>query len=176
MKRVEVYAIKDGKVALGVYADDVEVACPLIPFDEEGNLEDWTDGELNCAVAEERGMTAEDISAIIEKNAEKIAEEVRLSGVLTSGLIESQLTDKFGKGTQCSITTHDGMEPETGLMYGDDECIDLEGRLYQYFHPTDSDMVYRCFYTIPEGETDWSNIDYSDPEEVEVSDEWGYTN
>ena len=104
----------------------------------------------------------------------KTAGEFRLSGVLTSGLIESQLTDKFGNGTQYSIITHDGMEPETGLMYGDDECIDLEGRLYQYFHPTDSDMVYRCFYTIPEGETDWSNIDYSDPDDVEVSDEWGY--
>ena len=94
--------------------------------------------------------------------------------------IREQLEDVYGKGTECAIITHDGMEPEAGLMYGNDECIEDFGRhygkLYTYFQPLDQWMVYKCYYTIPEGETDWSNINYSSPEYIEISDSWGYAN
>ena len=89
-------------------------------------------------------------------------------------IIRGQLEDVYGKGTECAIITHDGMGPEAGLMYGNDECIDGHGKLYTFFKPYGSGMVYKCYYTIPEGETDWSNIDYSSPEDVEISDSWGY--
>ena len=86
-------------------------------------------------------------------------------------IIREQLGDVYGKGTEYTIITHDGMEPEVGLMYGNDECIDEHyGKLYTYFQPYDSWMVYKCYYTIPEGETDWSNIDYSSPEYVEIAE------
>ena len=95
-------------------------------------------------------------------------------------IIRDQLGDVYGKGTEYTIITHDGMEPEAGLMYGNDECIEDFGRhcgeLYTYFQPHESWMVYKCYYSIPEGETDWSNIDFSDPEYIEISDSWGYAN
>ena len=91
--------------------------------------------------------------------------------------VREQLGDVYGKGTEYTIITHDGMEPEAGLMYGSDECIEdygeHYGELYTFFQPHDSWMVYKCYYTIPEGETDWSNIDYASPEEIEISDSWG---
>lgn len=71
---------------------------------------------------------------------------------------------KYGKGTEYTIT-HDGMGP--GLMYGNDECIADNGKLYTFFEPYGSGIVYKLYYTIPEFETDWSNIDYSSPEEIE---------
>ena len=89
-------------------------------------------------------------------------------------IIRGQLEEVYGKGSEYTIITHDGMEPEEGLMYGNDECIDDNGKLYQYFQPHDSWVVYKCYYTIPEGETDWSNIDYASPEKIEISDSWGY--
>ena len=85
--------------------------------------------------------------------------------------VEKQLQEKYGKGTEYAIVTHDGMNPESGLMYGNDECIDNNGKLYQYFQPYNSEMVYKCYYTIPEGEADWSNIDYTSPEDIEISEE-----
>ena len=87
--------------------------------------------------------------------------------------VREQLEDAYGKGTEYKVITHDGMEPEAGLMYGNDECIEQDGKLYTYFQPHDSWMVYKCYYTIPDGETDWSNIDYASPEEIEISDSWG---
>ena len=88
-----------------------------------------------------------------------------------------QLEGVYGKGSEY-IITHDGMEPEAGLMYGNDECIENFngehfGKLYTYFQPYNSWVVYKCYYTIPEGEMDWSNIDYASPEDVEISDSWG---
>lgn len=83
--------------------------------------------------------------------------------------IRQQLTRRFGKGTQYTIG---GIG--SGLMYGNDECLDMHGRLYQYFSQDGSNTLYKCYYTIPEGETDWSNIDYSSPEDIEISDSWGY--
>lgn len=75
----------------------------------------------------------------------------------------------YGKGTD-TIITH-GMGTEEGLMYGNDECIESSGgncgKLYTFFQPYGSGIVYKCYYSIPEGETDWSNIDYSSPEEIE---------
>lgn len=177
MERVEVYAIKDGKVALGVYADDVEIACPLIYWNfADSCLNGWTDDELNCSVAEEKGMNAETVSEIIEANMDKISEDVvtNFGSELSAFFVSNQLQEAFGEGTEYSIITHDGMAPEAGLMYGNDECIDDNGKLCQYFQPHDSWMVYKCCYTIPEGETDWSNIDYSNPDDIEISDEWGY--
>ena len=92
--------------------------------------------------------------------------------------VREQLESVFGRGTEYAIITHDGMEPEAGLMYGDDECLENfgehYGKLYTYFQPNGSWMVYKCYYTIPEGETDWSNIDYSIPDEVEIDEVWGY--
>ena len=92
--------------------------------------------------------------------------------------IREQLEDVYGKGSEYTIITHDGREPEAGLMYGNDDCVEDYGRnygkLYTYFQPYDSWMVYKCYYTIPVGETDWSNIDFSDPEDIEISDSWGY--
>ena len=92
-------------------------------------------------------------------------------------IIREQLEDVYGKGSEVSIT-HDGMEPEVGLMYGSDECIEdfgeKRGKLYTYFKPYESSIVYKCYYSLPEGETDWSNIDFSDPEDIEISDSWGY--
>lgn len=91
--------------------------------------------------------------------------------------IREQLEDAYGKGTEYTIITHDGMEPEAGLMYGNDECIEdfgeNYGKLYTFFQPYDSCMVYKCYFTIPEGEMDWSNIDYASPEDIEISDYWG---
>lgn len=88
-----------------------------------------------------------------------------------------QLEGVYGKGTECAIITHDGMGPEEGLMYGNDECIENfnkhYGKLYTFFQPYGSGIVYKCYYSIPEGETDWSNIDFSDPEDIEISDSWG---
>ena len=95
-------------------------------------------------------------------------------------IIREQLEDVYGKGSEYTIITHDGMGPEAGLMYGNDECIenfgDHFGKLYTFFQPYESWMVYKCYYTIPEEETDWSNIDYSSPEDIEISDSWGYAN
>ena len=95
-------------------------------------------------------------------------------------IIRGQLEDVYGEGTEYTIITHDGMEPEVGLMYGNDECIedfgDHFGKLYTFFQPYESSIVYKCYYTIPEGETDWSNINYSSPEYIEISDSWGYAN
>lgn len=93
-------------------------------------------------------------------------------------IIREQLEEVYGKGSEYKVITHDGMEPEAGLMYGNDECIEdfgeNFGKLYTFFQPHDSWMVYKCYYTIPEGETDWSNIDYSSPDDIEISDSWGY--
>ena len=79
----------------------------------------------------------------------------------------------YGKGSEYTIT-HDGMEPESGLMYGNDECIEdfgeKRGKLYTFFKVHGSGIVYKCYYSIPEGEMDWSNIDYSSPEDIEISD------
>lgn len=89
--------------------------------------------------------------------------------------VRGKLEDVYGKGTEYTIITHDGMGPEAGLMYGNDECIDYGehlGKLYTYFKPYYSGVVYKCYYTIPEGETDWSNIDYSSPDDIEISDSW----
>ena len=91
--------------------------------------------------------------------------------------IKEALEDDYGKGNEYTITiTHDG-EPEAGLLYGNDECIedfgDHFGKLYTFFQPYESSIVYKCYYTIPEGETDWSNIDYANPEDIEISDSWG---
>ena len=89
-------------------------------------------------------------------------------------IIREQLEDVYGKGTEYTIITHDGRVAEAGLMYGNDECIEDYGRhygmLYTFFQPHDSWMVYKCYYTIPEGETDWSNIDYANPEYVEIAE------
>ena len=91
--------------------------------------------------------------------------------------VREQLEDAYGKGTEYKVITHDGMDPEAGLMYGNDECIedfgDHFGKLYTFFQPYESSIVYKCYYTIPEGETDWSNIDYANPEDIEISDSWG---
>ena len=57
MERVEVYFVKDNKAAMGVFIDDIEIACPVIPYDTDGWLKDWSDGELNCAEAERKGIT-----------------------------------------------------------------------------------------------------------------------
>lgn len=89
--------------------------------------------------------------------------------------VRGKLEDVYGKGTEYTIITHDGMGPEAGLMYGNDECIDYGGhcgKLYTFFQPYGSGIVYKCYYTIPEGEMDWSNIDYASPEEIEISDSW----
>ena len=180
MERVEVYSAKDGKAAMGVYVDDVEVACPVIPYDQDGWLEDWSDGELNCAEAERKGITPDEVSAIIEHEMpdirQQIVDKVKIEEIEMLDLdviIREQLEDVYGKGSEYTIITHDGMEPEAGLMYGNDECIEQDGKLYTYFQPHDSWMVYKCYYTIPDGETDWSNIDYASPEEIEISDSWG---
>lgn len=90
--------------------------------------------------------------------------------------VQLQLEEVYGKGSEYKVITHDGAEPrlESGLMYGNDECIDdNNGKLYTYFQPYDSCTVYKCYYTIPDGETDWSNIDYSSPDDIEISDSWG---
>ena len=88
--------------------------------------------------------------------------------------VREQLEDAYGKGTEYKVITHDGMEPEAGLMYGNDECIEnFGGKLYTFFQPYGSGIVYKCYYSIPDGETDWSNIDYSSPEDIEISDYWG---
>ena len=47
MERGEVYSVKGGKAAMGV-----EVACPVMTYDTDGWLKDWSDGDLNCAEAE----------------------------------------------------------------------------------------------------------------------------
>ena len=87
-----------------------------------------------------------------------------------------ELEEVYGKGSEYDIITHDGMEPEVGLMYGNDECIEdfgeKRGKLYTYFKPYESSIVYKCYYSIPEGETDWSNIDYANPEDIEISDSY----
>ena len=93
-------------------------------------------------------------------------------------IIREQLEDVYGKGSEYKVITHDGMEPEAGLMYGNDECIENFngehfGKLYTYFQPYNSWVVYKCYYTIPEGEIDWSNIDCSNPDDIEISDSWG---
>ena len=94
-------------------------------------------------------------------------------------IIQGQLEDAYGKGSEYKVITHDGAEPrlESGLMYGNDECIEdyggNYGKLYTFFQPYDSCMVYKCYFTIPEGEMDWSNIDYASPEDIEISDYWG---
>ena len=179
--RVEVYSVKDYKAAMGVYVDDVEVACPVIPYDTDGWLKDWSDGDLNCAEAERKGITPDEVSAIIEHEMLDIRQQIVDKAKIEEAdmqdldvIIQGQLEDVYGKGSEYDIITHDGMEPEVGLMYGNDECIDDNGKLYQYFQPYDSWMVYKCYYTIPEGETDWSNIDYSSPDDIEISDSWGY--
>ena len=76
MKRVEVYSVKDGKAALGVFVDDIEIACPVIQIDSDGYLCDWTDGDLNYAVALEKGMTADDVSKIIEIHDDDIRQQI----------------------------------------------------------------------------------------------------
>ena len=185
MERVEVYSAKDGKAAMGVYVDDVEVACPVIPYDQDGWLKDWSDGDLNCAEAERKGITPNEVSAIIEHETLDIRQQIIDKAKIKEAdmqdldvIIKGQLEDAYGKGTEYKVITHEGMEPEAGLMYGNDECIedfgDNFGKLYTYFQPYDSWMVYKCYYTIPEGETDWSNIDYSSPDDIEISDSWGY--
>ena len=93
-------------------------------------------------------------------------------------IIRAQLGDVYGKGSEYTIITHDGRGPEAGLMYGNDECIENfnggnYGKLYTFFQPYGSGIVYKCYYSIPEGETDWSNIDFSDPDDIEISDSWG---
>ena len=35
MERVEVYSVKDNKAAMGVFIDDIEIACPVIPYDTD---------------------------------------------------------------------------------------------------------------------------------------------
>jgi len=175
--RVEVYSAKDGKAAMGVYIDDVEIACPVIPYDTDGWLKDWSDGDLNCAEAERRGITPDGVSAVIERKMTDIRQQI-IDKTNLDAYVRDQLESVYGKGTEYAIITHDGMEPEAGLMYGNDECIEdfgeHYGKLYTYFQPHDSWMVYKCCYTIPQGETDWSNIDYSSPEDIEISDFWGY--
>ena len=183
--RVEVYSVKDDKAAMGVFIDDVEVACPVIPIDDDGYLCDWSDGDLNCAEAERKGITPDEVSAIIEHEMldirQQIVDKAKIEEIEMQDLdviIQEQLEDVYGKGTEYTIITHDGMEPEAGLMYGNDECIEgfgeHFGKLYTYFQPYNSWMVSKCYYTIPEGETDWSNIDYASPEKIEISDSWGY--
>jgi len=75
-ERVEVYSAKEGEAAIGVFVDDVEIACPVIPIDDDGYLCDWTDGELNHAVAIEKGMTTEEVSRIIESHDDDIREQI----------------------------------------------------------------------------------------------------
>ena len=93
-------------------------------------------------------------------------------------IIRGQLEGVYGKGSEYTIITHDGTEPEEGLMYGNDECIenfgDHFGKLYTFFQPHDSWVVYKCYYTIPEGETDWSDIDYASPDGIGMNYSWGY--
>lgn len=142
--RVEVYYVKDGKAAMGVYVDDIEIACPVIPIDDD----------VDKAKIEEADMQDLDV------------------------IIRGRLEDAYGKGSEYDIITHDG-KPEAGLMYGNDECVenfngDHYGKLYTYFQPYGSGIVYKCYYTIPDGETDWSNIDYSSPDDIVISDSWGY--
>lgn len=76
MERVEVYSAKDGKASMGVFIDDIEIACPVIPYDTDGWLKDWSDGDLNCAEAERKGITPDEVSAIIEQKMTDIRQQI----------------------------------------------------------------------------------------------------
>jgi len=75
-ERVEVYSAKDEKAAMGVFIDDTEIACPVIPYDKDGWLKDWSDGDLNCAEAERRGITPDKVSEIIARKMIDISKQI----------------------------------------------------------------------------------------------------
>lgn len=183
---VSVHGARYGKVAFGVFLDGVEIATPLIEWDfEEGCLKDWSDCDLNCSVAEEKGFTADDVSGFIQRNRKHIEETVitaHMGGLLVD-YIESQLQDLYGTGIEVRIQTHPDMNRELGKLYGNDECIEdnakstYYGCLYQLFQPLGSSQVYKCYYRQPEDKIDWSDINYSEPDGVELDvDTWGYPN
>ena len=93
--RVEVYSVKDDKAAMGVYVDDVEVACPVIPYDTDGWLKDWSDGELNCGEAERKGITPDEVSEIIEHEMPDIRQQI---------VDKAKIEEKKNAGFRCNYS------------------------------------------------------------------------
>ena len=88
--------------------------------------------------------------------------------------IKEKLEDKFGtvyQGGEVTVTGELLTDGKTvvverdftisGLMYGNDECFDLDG-FYQYV-VTPDDKVYACYYDA-EGFDDLGDIDYEHAE------------
>ncbi len=73
--------------------------------------------------------------------------------------------ERYGKGITMTVTAADE-KTISGLMYGDDECFNVN----EFYQVLVSDgKVYECYYQLPndDDDGDLSNIDYEHPYRVD---------
>ena len=76
--------------------------------------------------------------------------------------IKAWLERQYGESSTETTITCNG-KTYIGHMYGNNECFD-GNEFYQYFL-TDSALL-RMYYDIPDGRTDFNDIDYNSPYDV----------
>ncbi|MGP1507952.1 MAG: hypothetical protein ACTTJW_03620 [Sphaerochaeta sp.] len=70
------------------------------------------------------------------------------------------------------ITVTDGDITLTGVMFGNDECFDLNN-FYQYLLTEDGNL-YKCWYDTEGCNSDFGRIDYSVAESISPAEEMFY--
>ncbi len=79
--------------------------------------------------------------------------------------LKAWMERKFGASPKTTIT-YNG-KTYTGHMYGNDECFDVN-EFFQYF--LTDDALLKLYYHIPDGCTDFNDIDCNSPYNVRAED------
>ena len=80
--------------------------------------------------------------------------------------LKAWMERKFGASHAKVNITCNGIT-YTGHMYGNDDCFDGD-EFFQYF--LTADALLRMYYNIPDGCTDYNDIDYRAPYDVRAED------
>jgi len=79
--------------------------------------------------------------------------------------LKNWMEEQYGKGTETTIN-YEGKQI-TGIMYGNDECWDMND-FYQYL--LTGDALFKAYFEVPEGCEDLGSLDYNNPINLKDAD------
>ena len=123
------------------------------------NIDEELLTEIKILALKEKRNVNEVIEEQLKNYLNKKQEEMKMKE------LRAWLEERYGTGGEVTINYNN--EKVTGIMYGNDECFEMDD-FYQYI--LTEDALYKAFYEIPEGNEDLGDLDYESPIDLKDAD------